>query len=71
MNMLSDMPKTKVNTKGKSVTVSAYFCAYHVYALNNHIYLFGIIIFINKILVQPYFNRQGNVEISTYGLELY
>ena len=71
MNMLSDMPKTKVDPKGKPVTVSEYFCAYPVYALNTHIYLYDIIIFINKTLVQPYFNRQGTVEISTYGSELY
>ena len=61
MNMLSDMPKTKVYPKVKPVTVSEYFCAYPIYALNNQIYLYVIIIFINKTLVHPYFNRQGTV----------
>ena len=71
MTMLSDMPKIKVDPKGKPVTGSEYFCAYPVYFLNDHIYLYVIIIFINKTLVQRYFNRQGTVAISTYGSELY
>ena len=71
INILSDMPKNKVDPKGRPVTVSEYVCDYPVYSLNTCIYLYGIIIFIDKTLVQPYFNRQGTLEISTYSSELY
>ena len=55
--------------KGNPATVSDYFDTNNDRGLDTYMYVYGIIIFLNKNPVQSYCNRQERVKNSTYGSE--